>query len=204
MAKSNYKLSFTTGGLFLTEAVIVLDEYSKTNNWDQAIEGIKSDNLLQSRSSSTAKRILHEVLSRLHTLTQQQQSLISDGYISDQKQLLWLAACKRYQILRQFGEEVIRNQYLQMQFTVQPNAFGKLLDDKVIWHSEIDEITDSTKARLGFNAFKMAREADILTNDGLIQPALLSRELVESISNDSNDNFAIFPISDSDIQQLLA
>ena len=204
MAKSNYKLSFTTGGLFQTESVIVLEEYFKTNNWDVAIESIKSENLLQARSSSTAKRKLLEVLSRLHTLTQQQLRLISDGYISDQKQLLWLAACKRYQILRQFGEEVIRNQYLQMQFTVPPNAFDKLLDDKAIWHSEIDEITVSTKARLGSNAFKMAREADILTNDGLIQPALFSRELVEAISNDSNDNFAIFPISDSDIKQLLA
>ena len=204
MAKSTYNLSFTAGGLLFSESLIVADEHSKANDWADAAETVERQNLLQARTESAGKRILREVCARLRLLTAEQLELLQKGSRSDQQQLFWLAACKRYELLYGFGSEVVRNKFLQLDLTVSLHDFDDFLEAKCIWHPEIEELAASTRAKLRQVAFRMLREADILSDDSVIQPTILSVELARVIQSEAVSHFAVFPVSESDIRATLA
>jgi hypothetical protein len=88
----------------------------------------------------SGQRILSEVSSRLKTLTEAQLKLFLNAPRSEQLQLLWMAICKRYTVLREFAEEVVRNRFLELDLTVTRVEFDRFLESKSAWHAEIDEI----------------------------------------------------------------
>jgi len=201
---SSYKLSFTVGGLLYRESLVVVDEYSKGLNWEQTVEKVNSQNLLQARTQSAGKRVLREIIVRLKLLNEEQLELIRHGSHHDQLHLLWLAACKRYELLRDFGSEVIRDKFLQLDIVVRPDDFDKFLESKAVWHQEIEKLTDSTRTKLRQVTFLMLREADIISADNVIQPVVLSAEIAKAIQSDSTSLFSVFPVSESDVRRTLS
>ncbi|MCY2995515.1 MAG: DUF1819 family protein [Planctomycetota bacterium] len=204
MAGAAYNFSFTAGGLLCSESVRVADEYARVLDWKATIESVQRQNLLQARTASAGDRVLHEVLSRLRLLTPVQLSLLRSGSSSDQRQLLWLATCKRYQLLYEFGSEVIRNKFLQLDLTLGPTDFDAFLESKSIWHPEIEALADSTRAKLRQVALRMLREAEILSADNVIQPLLLAVVVARAIQADSIAHFNVFPVSEADIRRTLS
>ncbi len=81
-------------------------------------------------------------------LTPTQLVLLQSGSNADQQQLLWLAACTRYQVLRDFASEVIRGRFLRLDRMVATDDFDEFLESKAIWHPEIEKLPDSTRAKL--------------------------------------------------------
>ena len=198
---NEYKLSFTTGGgLLLQESARIAEIYLETGNWDSAIEQARQENLTQARTARSGQRILSEISSRLKTLTEAQLKLFLDAPRSEQLQILWLAICKRYTILRQFAEEIVHNRFLELELTVSRVEFDRFLENKAVWHAEIDEISDSTKLKLSQVAIQILREAEIISSDSIIQQALLSSELIEVIVADSPALLRIFPVSEADVR----
>lgn len=204
MITSSYKLSFTAGGLLFGESLIVVDEYSKSLSWDGTVENVNKQNLLQARTQSAGKRVLREICARLQLLSNEQIELIRCGSRHDQLQLLWFAACKRYELLSDFGSEVIREKFLQLDLVVEPDDFDKFLENKTVWHPEIEKLADSTRTKLRQVTFRMLREADIISIDNVIQPVVLSAEVVKTIQLDSPSQFSIFPVSESDVRRTLS
>jgi hypothetical protein len=204
MGGSTYNLSFTAGGLLFSESLVVADEHDRAEDWAATAERVERHNLLQARTESAGRRILREVCSRLRLLTSDQLKLLQSGSRSDQQQLLWVAACKRYELLYQFGSEVITNKFLQLDLSVSLNDFEDFLEAKCIWHPEIEKLAASTRAKLRQVAFRMLREADILSNDNLIQPVFLSPEIARVIQSDSMSLFSVLPVSESDIRAALS
>lgn len=47
MSPQRYRLSFTTGGLFLQEAPVVAERYLVVGNWQATRDQVRSENLLQ-------------------------------------------------------------------------------------------------------------------------------------------------------------
>jgi hypothetical protein len=193
-------LSFTSGGLLYTECLIVAAVYDTCLDWKQTIETAATQNLLQARTASSGKRVLREVTSRLRLLTPVQLRLLCEGSRTEQNLVLWLAACKRYRILHLFGSEVLRQKYLQLDLTLEVSEFERFLDSQSLWHPEIEELTDSTRAKLRQVTFRMLREAEILSKEDVIQPVLLSPELVDAVRSDSTSHFTVFPVSEADVQ----
>ena len=108
-----YRLSFTTGGLFLREAPVVVECYLRYGNWAEARDHVRQANLLQVRTAAAATRISKEVTARLETLDSiELQALIDDSSLRDQAYLLWVAACRRYTFIRDFAIEVLREHFL--------------------------------------------------------------------------------------------
>jgi hypothetical protein len=204
MVDSAYKLSFTAGGLLHAESVIVAEEYARRRDWKETIDSVRQQNLLHARTVSAGDRLLREVGSRLRLLTGGQLALLRSGSRPDQRQLLWLATCKRYQLLYEFGSEVIRNKFLQLDLTLGPTEFDAFLESKSIWHPEIEALADSTRAKLRQVALRMLREAEILSADNVIQPLMLATEVARSIQADSIAHFNVFPVSEADIRRTLS
>ena len=87
MTKTSYVLSFTAGGLLFHESIVLAEELIRADfDWDVAVNAVKAENLLQSRTQSTAARKLREVRKRLRLLTVDQISLIAEGIRLEQKE----------------------------------------------------------------------------------------------------------------------
>ena len=204
MVEAAYKLSFTAGGLLVAESMIVAEEYARTGNWIQTNETVRNENLLRARTASAGDRLLREVRSRLGSLTEGQFARLRSGSNADQRQLLWLAACKRYRLLYEFACEVIRTKFLQHDVRLRPGEFAAFLEAKSVWHPEIDKCSDSTRAKLAQVALRMLREAEILSADNVIQPMLLGAEVVQVIRADAVEDLCVFPIPDIVLRRKLA
>ena len=109
-----YRLSFTTGGLFLQEAPVIVERYLALRNWSQTRDQVRNDNLLQVRTAAAALRISKELISRLELLESDELEELVNGNARDRGYLLWVAACRRYAIIHDFAIEVLREHYLLM------------------------------------------------------------------------------------------
>jgi hypothetical protein len=60
-----YRLSFTTGGLFVQEAASVAAAYLATKDWAKARAQAREQNLMQVRTAAAATRVSKELTARL-------------------------------------------------------------------------------------------------------------------------------------------
>jgi hypothetical protein len=65
---SRYALSFTSGALFMREAVIAAPLYLRERDWSKVRALIADDNLLQARTAASGSRLAREVAQRLAVL----------------------------------------------------------------------------------------------------------------------------------------
>jgi hypothetical protein len=109
---SRYKLSFTSGALLMREALIAAPLYLRERNWSKARAVIEEDNLLQARTVASGRRFAREVMQRLAALTEDEIELLVDATATERAHLLWAAACRRYDLIGEFAEEVVRERFL--------------------------------------------------------------------------------------------
>ena len=194
-------MSFTTGGLFHTESLLLLEIYLKTQNWDDVYQYSLDNNTLQTRVVSTSKRVLKEIINRLKTLTDDELHLLKNGSVSEQKYLLWLGTCRRYIFLHDFATEVIRERYLTLKYDLPVEEYESFFVSKEQWHEELEKITEGSRYKQRTVVFKILREADIIDTNKLILPAILTDELISAIAKKDANDLAIFPVSDIDLQR---
>ena len=199
MSQTKYLMSFTTGGLFYAESLLLLDLYS--GNWDDVYDQALEKNTLQTRVISTAKRVLREIIGRLITLTEEELELLQQGSASEQKYLLWLGVCRRYTFIHDFASEVIRERYLTLKHDLPNEEFEVFYNAKEQWHEELEKLAESTRNKLRTVLYRILREADIIDANKLILSAILTDELIGSIAKYDANDLMIFPISDIDLQR---
>ena len=199
MSSNRYLMSFTTGGLFYAESLLLLDLYS--GNWDDVFNQALEQNTLQTRVVSTAKRVLREIIGRLRMLTEEELELLQQGSASEQKYLLWLSVCRRYIFIHEFASEVIRERYLTLKHDLPNEEFEVFYNAKEQWHEELEKLAESTRNKLRTVLYRILREADIIDTNKLILPAILTDEFISAIAKQDTNNLMIFPISDIDLQR---
>jgi hypothetical protein len=197
MIQERYRLSFTAGGLFLRESVDVAALYLDLEDWKKVGQRVAADNLLQARTISALKRIYLEIASRLKTLSKEELQFLITSSRQDQAYLLWIAACRRYRLIADFAIEVLRERFITLRKTLDQDAFDVFFNRKAEWHSELDQITPSTKSKLRQVLFKILREADLLTSDKEINPAIPSPALLELIQRGRREEILLFPMVQS-------
>lgn len=196
-----YLMAFTAGALLLRESVIAAEVHGRVGDWHAVRKAMRDGNLLQIRTPSAAERRGREAVQRLENLTPVQLGLLVDGSKEDQLALCWLAICKRYQFVRDFAAQVVREKFVRLDFNLTYGDFDIFFNRKMDWHPELEEIKRSTRAKLRSNLFAMLREADIVSNGDMIQPALLSPALIAAIRGDDAALLAIFPVSDAQLTE---
>jgi len=188
-------MSFTSATLLYRESLTVAEQYSQLADWDAARQQVISHNLLQMRTLNASKRIYREIASRLKLLTPEQLALLLEGNRPEQSQLLWLAICKRYRFIYDFAVEVIREKYLRLDLNLSYDDYNLYFNDKAEWHPEVARVTAATRKKGRQVVFKMLREAELLTNQNRLIPAMLTPPLIELIQQDDSAHFAIFPVA---------
>jgi hypothetical protein len=203
MMVDRYRLSFTTGGLFLQQAPIIAERYLGLRDWSQTRNQVRNDNLLQVRTAAAALRISKELIARLELLESDELEELINGSARDRGYLLWVAACRRYAIIHDFAIEVLREHYLLLRRQLSFGDYDAFYNAKALWHSELDDLAPSTQHKLRQNLFRMLRDADLISDQQHIQTAMLSPRLAQLLARRGRDELLVFPATDNEIQRWL-
>lgn len=188
-----YALSFTSGGLLVREADVIVSEYLRARDWAAVRRVVIEQNLLQARTSSSSVRVTRETIQRLGALDDAELEILADASLTERCHLMWAAACRRYDLIGDFGEEVLRERFLLMTPTVDAEDFDRFMTGKSLWHPELDELKPSTREKLRQTIFRMLHEAGLRTEAGAIIPALISERVQGVLAAREPSDIRFFP-----------
>lgn len=188
-----YALSFTTGALLAREGAVLAPVYLDKRDWEQVRDNAVESNLLQARTHRTGVRLVRETVKRLSALTDSEVELLVAATGSERTQLMWAAACRRYDLIGEFAEEVLRERFLLRASKVEYDDFDSFIRTKTVWHEELAATKESTLQKLRSNVFKMLQEADLRSEDGSIVPAVLSERVAAALRARTPSDLRFFP-----------
>lgn len=192
-ARRRYALSYTTGGLLGREAAVLADVYTEHRDWAKVRDIAVEENLLQARTRSTGVRRVREAVNRLSSLSDREVELLADVTASERGHLMWVAACRRYNLIGEFAEEVLRERFLTLAGTISYSDYDSFYRAKAMWHDELDAVSAATYKKLRQVLFRMMVEAGLLTTKGAIEPALLSARVADCLSHRTPSDVRFFP-----------
>jgi len=192
---SRYALSFTSGALLMREAAIAAPLYLRERDWSKVRAAIELDNLLQTRTVASGQRMTREIARRLEVLSDSELELLVEATATERGHLLWAAACRRYDLIGEFAEEVLRERFLLLTPTLSHEDFDGFLRRKALWHEELPELKDSTLRKLRSNVFRMLVEAGLLSESGRILQAVPSERVTETLARRTPSDLCFFPIN---------
>lgn len=195
-----YALSFTTGALLAREAALLAPVYLEERDWKEVRNRAVEGNLLQARTYRSCVRLVRETVKRLSVLTEDEVELLTEVLASERGHLMWAAACRRYELIGEFAEEVVRERFLLLASTLVYEDFDGFIRSKALWHEELAGIQDSTLQKLRSNVFKMLREAELLSESGSIIPAVLSERVAARLSARTPSDLRFFPMQQTEGQ----
>ena len=182
---------------------MVAEVYLLNLDWRLTRDKIRAENLLQVRTAAAALRISKEIVARLEHLSAPELQCVVDGAVRERSYLLWTAACRRYEFIREFAVEVLREYFVTLRQVLNLKDFDSFFNSKAMWHDELDSTAPSTQNKLRQNLFRMMREADLISPENLIQPAMLTPRIAALLSARGREAFLIFPLADADINRWL-
>jgi len=200
MSNDRYSMSFTTGTLFHLESVKLATLYLELSDWKAVRNKVVAENILQSRTLNTLKRVCREIISRLKTLSVGELEFLVDANHQEQGYLIWLAVCRRYRFIADFAVEVLRERYITLKTDLNHDDFDSFFNRKSEWHPELDEIRPATRNKLRQVLFKILREVDLLTANNMINAAMLNSRLLGVIPRGNRLDVLCFPAFELDLK----
>lgn len=188
-----YALSFTSGTLLANEASVVAPIYLRERDWKTTRALAQTENLLGSRVARSNTRTLGALVPRLQLLSDDELEIVAEGTSTERGHLMWTAACRKYALIGEFADEVLRERFLTLAGTVSYEDYDSFYRAKAMWHDELDDVTDSSYQKLRQVLFKMMVEAGLLTKQGHIEPALLSSRVAECLDQRTPSDIRFFP-----------
>jgi hypothetical protein len=189
-----YKMSFTSGGLFLNESVSVATLHESGEPWVVTLARGLNEGATSLPKAASNRRTLREIGNRLSTLSDQEISFLVDGADRQEQQyLLWIATCRAYRFVREFAYEVLCDRYLAYQLDLPLDSFDILFAAKADWDERLASISDSTRKKLRQNVFRMMREAGLLSTNNRIQSTFMTVSLRALIETTAPADLAVFP-----------
>lgn len=199
--EKKYTFSFTSGNLFITLGPMVATLRLKLQNWDEVKNAIIADNLVQARTQSSLKRTTSELIPRIQTLTDPQLELLAEGTSKDQKQILWLAACKQYLFVQEFAQQIIRGKFLRYGQRIEYRDYDIFFNNIAEWDDHLDNLSELTKQKIRQVIFQMITDAELISTDGVLLPTLLSSSVAAVITADNPANLTIYNLTDQEISR---
>jgi len=188
-----YSLSFTSGTLLANEAAVVAPIYLRERDWKTTRALAQTENLLGTRVARSNTRTLGALVPRLQLLSDDELEIVAEGTSTERGHLMWTAACRKYALIGEFADEVLRDRFLTLAGTLSYEYYDSFYRGKAMWHDELDDVTGSSYQKLRQVLFKMMVEAGLLTKQGHIEPALLSSRVAECLDQRTPSDIRFFP-----------
>ncbi|MEZ7891078.1 MAG: DUF1819 family protein [Candidatus Wallbacteria bacterium] len=192
-----YRMSFTTGGLFLRESIKCAELYAASCDWEKTRDEVISGNILQARTISSSKRIFGEISGRLQTLNDEEMDFLLNSARNEQCFMLWTAVCRYYPFIREFAVEVIREKFLAFRSNLTPEDFNAFFFSKADLNPALEKITVQSRNKLRQVLFKILREADLIDKTNNITQPILTSGFINIITRGKSletSDLLIFPV----------
>ena len=193
MSRDRYSLSFTAASLYINPSLDAAKLYLETNDWDFVKSEFIRQNMLQSRTTSALRRTTAELIPRLQTLSTAELQFFVECSPTEQGYILWIAICRRYVFIADLTLEVIADRVATLMLTLNYADFDAFYQSKALQHAELDEVSDSTRKKLREVAFRMLREAGLLTKKNDILEPMLSQKFVTEMSAGPGIGVSVLP-----------
>lgn len=191
---STYRMSFSTGGLFVNESVEVVRLHQLGAAWPDTITRAMADGATSLPKAASNRRTLREITNRVSCLTEEERSfLLDEADRPEREALLWVAACRAYRFVREFAIEVVQERLATYRNDLPLDAFDRFFAEKTEVDASLAKISQSTRLKLRQILFRMMREAGIIDAQDSIRPAYLSARLQELITRNDPNDLLVFP-----------
>lgn len=191
--KAGYRLSFSTGGLFVAASVELAGMYQRLEDWEAVKKAAAEEGLTQFSASSSITRTVRELATRLAALNDDERDLLLRSGHAERSALLWLALCRTYPLIREFAVEVVSDRLTNFRTQLGLEHFDAFIASKSQWNSAIADLSDTTLKKLRQNLFRYMREAGIILEDGTIVPYLVPAAVRSLIEKQDPSELAYYP-----------
>ena len=174
-----YRLSFGTGNAYLNESNLILKKYLENKDWKETEKYSIENNILQTNTLSSSKRIFREISLRLKSLSQQEQEFFIRSNYVDQSILIWISICRTYKFIGDFASIIISEKFSSYQLEIEYSDFNYFFEKQQVLHEELRTLKDSTRKKLRQVIFRIMKDLNIISKDNEINPLLPSLELKE-------------------------
>ena len=191
--KIKYRLSFGTGNAYINESKLILKKYLENKDWKETEKYSIENNILQTNTLSSTKRIFREISLRLKSLSQEEQEFFIRSNYLDQSILIWIAICRTYKFIGDFSSMIITEKFNSYQSEMNYNDFNYFYEQQKVFHEELNSLKDSTRKKLRQVIFKIMKDLNIISKTKEITPLLPSKEIKEISINTTNDMQLFLP-----------
>lgn len=201
--KQNYRMSFSTGGLFINESIALVEHYRSGESWANARERMLAEGITAFPKLASQTRSLREIYDRVAHLSEEERLyLLGQADRQEQQAILWLAVCRTYRFVHEFAVDVVQDRYQSWRLELGPETFDSFLAEKAEWDDHLAQLSPSTCAKLRQVLFRIMREAGVLSEHNKIQAIWLSSRLKGLISEVDPKELLVFPGTTADGRQL--
>lgn len=188
-----YRMSFTTGGLFVNESVAIAGLHTPGQDWEATLAAARQSEAVSARRVASAQRVTREIVIRLQKLSAAELLLLRDGDRGDRLALLWLAVCRAYRFVGEFAIELISDRFLSFRTDLAHDDFDLFLAAKAEWSPKLAGLSDATRTKLRAVLFRILKEAEIVTPAGRIEGTVLSPRLIALLGESDPSDLRVFP-----------
>ena len=188
-----YRLSFGTGNAFINESNLILKKYLENKDWSVTEKYSIDNNILQTNTLSSTKRIFREISLRLKSLSHQEQEFFIRSNYLDQSILIWIAICRTYKFIGDFASMIISEKFSSYQIEMDYNDFNYFYEQQKVVYEELNSLKDSTRKKLRQVIFKIMKDLNIVSKTKEITPLFPSKEIKEISINTTNDMQLFLP-----------
>ena len=182
-----YRLSFGTGNAYINESNLILKKYLENKDWRETEKYSIENNILQTNTLSSSKRIFREISLRLKSLSQQEQEFFIRSNYVDQSILIWISICRTYKFIGDFASMIISEKFSSYQLEIEYSDFNYFFEKQQVLHEELRTLKDSTRKKLRQVIFRIMKDLNIISKDKEITPLLPSLELKEVTKSTRKD-----------------
>lgn len=161
-----YTASFTAGSLLLDETTRIL-KYILNNELELKKDEIIKKNIIKINSESSRKRVLQEIRKRNEAVDKSVWGNFEKLSTREQKILLFYSTVKTYPILNDFMKDVIVNKWKSLKKDFSDREIEIFLNKKTAEHPEIEEWSETTRAKVIQVIQRILKEVGILKNNKL-------------------------------------
>ena len=159
-----YNAQISAGSLLLKESrgiALLLLKNANEKDWYQAIF---IDNILQKKSTATAKRMTRLILNRLEAMPEKILELVINGTADVTTQVLLAAAIKHSRLLGDFIEQVVKNHFRTFNNQLTLRDWETFLNECEQIDFSVGDWSESTRKKLGQVIFRILAEAKYIDN----------------------------------------
>ena len=190
---SSYRFSFTAGALETAVCALIAQKYLENNDWEETLRQSVAQNLLQTRTENSCKRITGELILRLGTLSREELNIFVDSSQEVQKIWLWIGICRAYRLIREFAVEVVREHYLSGSSQALSLAdFDTFCERKSIADDSIAKLSKSTYAKVRQKTFQLLMEVGLISRKKEVQGMAIDGKTFDAVPVEDQYCFPVY------------